>query len=65
MKTILTIAALLAAPAYAGDYVDDNGCTHIDRGGYFNLGLEPGCGRANHDGGALVELARERAKEDK
>ena len=64
MKTILTIAALLAAPAYAGDYVDANGCTHIDMGGYFNLGLEPGCDRVNRDGGALVELARERAKEE-
>lgn len=66
MKTILTIAALLAAPAYAGDYVDANGCTHIDKGGYFNLGLEPGCGRVNKEGGALAEIARaEEEEEDK
>lgn len=66
MKTLITIAALLAAPAYAGDYVDARGCTHIDKGGYFNLGLEPGCDRVNKEGGVLAEIARaEEEEEDK
>lgn len=64
MKLTLTaLSLLIAAPAFAGDYVDARGCTHIDMGGYFNLGLEPGCGRVNRDGGAIAELARQRAKE--
>lgn len=62
--TITALSLLIAAPAFAGDYVDARGCTHIDMGGYFNLGFEPGCDRVNREGGALVELARERAKEE-
>ncbi|MCV2870663.1 hypothetical protein OEW28_18780 [Defluviimonas sp. WL0002] len=63
MKTT-TIARIVCAAAFgailggaatiasaAGDYVDAQGCTHIDMGGYYNLGLEPGCGRVNREGG--------------
>ena len=52
MKLIYSaIALLIAAPAFAGDYVDSNGCTHIDMGGYYNLSLachgsHQGAGRA-------------------
>lgn len=62
--TITALSLLIAAPAFAGDYVDARGCTHIDMGGYFNLGLEPGCDRVNRDGGALAEIARAEEEEE-
>lgn len=72
MKTLTTILALLAAPAFAGDvtYVKD-GCTHIPVLGadgnalYWNLGLETACGRGGAEGGAIRELKLAERAEDK
>lgn len=62
MKKLSLAAAILAATATtalaAGDYVDSNGCTHIDMGGYYNLGLEPGCGRTAKEGGWWIDAKR-------
>lgn len=59
MKLIFSaIALLIAAPAFAGDYVDSNGCTHIDMGGYYNLGHEAGCNRGGAEGGWWVDAER-------
>ena len=62
--TITALSLLIAAPAFAGDYVDARGCTHIDMGGYFNLGLEPGCDRVNRDGGPHREFIRDRENDE-
>lgn len=73
MKLILTTAAILAATTFAAGaaetYVDKNGCTRTPILGasgavlYWNLGLEPGCGRINKDGGIAVELARQKDRD--
>ena len=58
MKRLATALALILGASHSFASVIDEDCYLIDMGGYYNLGLEPGCGRTAKEGGWWIDAKR-------